>query len=410
MNPLFVLVLIVLVGTHILQTWAEVLNLASLRSSLPREFRDVYDVQTYRSSQEYTRARAKLDLLSSSLGLAALLSFILASGLQWLDALIQSLDLPSVPTGVIFLGLLAMAADIMGLPFQIYNTFVLEERFGFNRTTLSIFAKDKLKQFVLALLIGGSCLAAVIAFLNAFPHWGWVLAWVGLVLIMLGLQSIAPSWILPLFNTFTPLEDGELKQKILEYAKQNGVAIQDITVMDGSRRSAKSNAFFTGFGRKKRIALFDTLIKKHPQQELVAVLAHEIGHSKLNHVSKKLILSALQMGLLLGLLSVLLRYEPLFQAFGLEQASVHAGLFIFLLLYTPVSQLLAIGTQYISRRHEFEADAFAARTTGHPEMLVQALQRLSEENLSNLTPHPLKVWLEYSHPPVTERIRALLRL
>jgi STE24 endopeptidase len=180
--------------------------------------------------------------------------------------------------------------------------------------------------------------------------------------------------------------------------------------MDGSRRSAKSNAFFTGFGRKKRIALFDTLIKKHPQQELVAVLAHEIGHSKLNHVSKKLILSALQMGLLLGLLSVLLRYEPMFQAFGLEQTSVHAGLFIFLLLYTPVSQLLAIGTQYISRRHEFEADAFAARTTGHPEMLVQALQRLSEENLSNLTPHPLKVWLEYSHPPVTERIRALLRL
>ncbi|MFO7800793.1 MAG: M48 family metallopeptidase, partial [Desulfovermiculus sp.] len=328
-------------------------------------------------------------------------------GLPWLDAWVRSMGLHPVLSGLIFLGLLGLASDLLFLPFQLYSTFVLEERFGFNRMDLSTFIKDKLKGFLLALLIGGPCLAAIILFLNAYPVWGWVWAWGGLSAVMIGVQYIAPTWILPLFNTFIPLEDGELKDKILEYARQSGVTIQDILVMDGSKRSAKSNAFFTGFGRKKRIALFDTLIAKHPPEELVAVLAHEVGHWKLRHVRKMLLLGLVKTGVLLGLLSGVIRFEPLFEAFWLEQVSVHAGLVLFLLCYTPLSLLLSIGLNHLSRQHEFEADAFAAETTKQPDSLIQALKKLSKDNLSNLTPHPLKVSLEYSHPPVVGRIRAL---
>ncbi|MDZ7762102.1 MAG: M48 family metallopeptidase [Desulfovermiculus sp.] len=410
MNFILLVVLIVLLGAHLLQCWAEMQNLKSLKPDVPAELTDVHDEKTYRTSQEYPRAKTRLELISSNLSLAALFIFILAGGLPWLDQTIRSLGLHSVLTGLVFLGLLGLAVDILALPFQLYSTFVLEERFGFNRMSLSTFIQDKLKGLVLALLIGGPCLAGIIVFLSTYPAWGWVLAWAGLTVVMIGLQYIAPNWILPLFNTFTPLEDGELKTKILDYARQNGVTVQDISVMDGSKRSAKSNAFFTGFGRKKKIALFDTLIDKHTPDELVAVLAHEIGHWKLRHILKGLVLAIVKMGIILGLLSVVVSYKPLFTAFGLEQVSVHAGLFLFLLVYTPVSLLLSVGTSYISRQHEFQADAFAAKTTGQPEYLLQALKKLSKDNLSNLTPHPLKVVLEYSHPPVIERIKALQRM
>ncbi len=409
MNLILLFVLTVLLAVHLLQCWAEMQNLKSLRPDLPAELADVHDQKTYRTSQEYTRAKTRLELISSNLSLAALFIFILAGGLPWLDETVRSLGLHPVLTGLVFLGLLGLAADILALPFQLYSTFALEERFGFNRMSLTTFIQDKLKGIVLAVLIGGPCLAGVILFLSAYPAWGWVLAWAGLTAVMIGLQYIAPTWILPLFNTFTPLEDGELKNKILDYTRQNGVTVQDISVMDGSKRSAKSNAFFTGFGRKKKIALFDTLIDKHTPNELVAVLAHEVGHWKLHHILKGLVFSIVKIGIIFCLLAVVIRYKPLFTAFGLEQVSVHAGLFLFLLVYTPVSLILSVCTNYISRHHEFQADAFAARTTGQPESLLQALKKLSKDNLSNLTPHPLKIILEYSHPPVIERINALQR-
>ena len=410
MNPILIVVLTALIGASLLQAWAEMLNLKSLSPTLPGEFVDVFDHETYHTSQEYTRAKTKLDLMSSSVSLAVLVVFILVGGFPWLDALVQSLGLHPVLTGMIFLGLLGLASDLLALPFELYATFVLEERFGFNRMSLATFVKDKLKGFLLVLVIGAPCLAGIILFLDAWPVWGWVWAWAGLIAVMIGLQYIAPAWILPLFNTFTPLEEGELRDKILEYARQNGAAVRDISVMDGSRRSAKSNAFFTGFGRKKRIALFDTLISKHTPDELVAVLAHEIGHWKLKHILKGLVLGIVKVGVLLGLLSAAVRYEPLFAAFGLGQVSVHAGLVFFLLLYTPLSLVLAMGMNHLSRKHEYEADAFAARTTGKPEALIQALKKLSRDNLSNLTPHRLLVFLDYSHPPVIKRVRALRAL
>ncbi|MFP4049285.1 MAG: M48 family metallopeptidase, partial [Desulfovermiculus sp.] len=381
--------------------------LKSLKSSLPREFADVFDPQTYLTAQNYTQAKTKLDLTSSSFGLIILVIFIVSGGLPWLDAWVRSLGLHPVFSGLIFLGLLGLAADLLFLPFQLYATFVLEEKFGFNRMSLATFIQDKLKGFLLALLIGGPCLAGIILFLNAYSVWGWVWAWGGVSAVMIGVQYLAPTWILPLFNTFNPLEDGELKDKILEYARQNGVTIQDILVMDGSKRSARSNAFFTGFGRKKRIALFDTLLEKHSAEELVAVLAHEVGHWKLKHVRRILLLGIVKTGIILFLLSATIRFEPLFEAFWLEQASVHAGMVLFLLVYTPLSLLLSAAVHSLSRQHEFEADKFAVRTTRQPDALIQALKKLSRDNLSNLSPHPLKVFLEYSHPPVLERIRAL---
>ncbi|MFW6325996.1 MAG: M48 family metallopeptidase [Desulfovermiculus sp.] len=407
MHFILILVLIFLIGTHLVQSLADLLNLKSLKSSLPREFADVFDPQTYLTAQNYTQAKTKLDLTSSSFGLIILVIFIVSGGLPWLDAWVRSLNLHPVLSGLIFLGLLGLAADLLFLPFQLYSTFVLEEKFGFNRMSLATFIQDKLKGFLLALLIGGPCLAGIILFLNAYPVWGWVWAWGGVSAVMIGVQYLAPTWILPLFNTFNPLEDGELKDKILEYARQNGVTIQDILVMDGSKRSARSNAFFTGFGRKKRIALFDTLLEKHSAEELVAVLAHEVGHWKLKHVRRILLLGIVKTGIILFLLSATIRFEPLFEAFWLEQASVHAGMVLFLLVYTPLSLLLSAAVHSLSRQHEFEADKFAVRTTRQPDALIQALKKLSRDNLSNLSPHPLKVFLEYSHPPVLERIRAL---
>jgi len=407
MNPILIVVLCFLVGAYLLESWADLLNLKSLSPAVPREFADVVDPKTYQTSQEYTRARTKLGLVSSSGSLAVLVIFILSGGFSWLDTLVRSLGLDPVLTGLAFLALLGLAADVLGLPFQLYSTFVLEERYGFNRMSPATFVKDKLKGLLLAAVIGAPCLAGVILFLEAYPVWGWVWAWGGLVAVMAGLQYIAPTWILPLFNTFTPLGEGELRDRILSYAQENGADVQDISVMDGSRRSAKSNAFFTGFGRKKRIALFDTLIERHTQDELLAVLAHEIGHWRLRHILKGLIVGIVKMGVLLGLLSIAVRWQPLFEAFGVDQVSVHAGLVFFLLLYTPVSLALSVGINQLSRRHEFEADAFAATTTGKPESLIQALKKLSRDNLSNLTPHPLTVFLEHSHPPVLERVRTL---
>jgi len=407
MNPILIVVLCFLVGAYLLESWADLLNLKSLSPAVPREFADVVDPKTYQTSQEYTRARTKLGLVSSFGSLAVLVIFILSGGFSWLDTLVRSLGLDPVLTGLAFLALLGLAADVLGLPFQLYSTFVLEERYGFNRMSPATFVKDKLKGLLLAAVIGAPCLAGVILFLEAYPVWGWVWAWGGLVAVMAGLQYIAPTWILPLFNTFTPLGEGELRDRILSYAQENGADVQDISVMDGSRRSAKSNAFFTGFGRKKRIALFDTLIERHTQDELLAVLAHEIGHWRLRHILKGLIVGIVKMGVLLGLLSIAVRWQPLFEAFGVDQVSVHAGLVFFLLLYTPVSLALSVGINQLSRRHEFEADAFAATTTGKPESLIQALKKLSRDNLSNLTPHPLTVFLEHSHPPVLERVRTL---
>lgn len=407
MNPFAIVILAALLLNHLLGVLADWLNLRALRSELPAEFDGVYDADAYRTSQAYTRERTRFGLLSGSVGLAALLAFWGFGGFPALDAAVRALGFGEIPTGLLFIGALLLLQTALSLPFSLYSTFVIEERYGFNRTTPGVFAADMAKSFALSLLLGAPLLAGVLWFFQAAGPLAWLYVWGMVTAVSLALQYVAPVWILPLFNRFTPLPDPELKERVLAYAARVGFPVRDVLMMDGSKRSTKSNAFFTGFGRNKRIALFDTLLERHSGDEILAVVAHEVGHSKLRHIQTGMLTGVLHTGALLFVLSLFLGQPGLFEAFGMREMSVHAGLVFFGLLYSPVELALSVALNALSRRHEFQADAYAARTTGNPGAMIDALKKLSRDNLSNLTPHPLQVWLHFSHPPVLERIRAL---
>jgi STE24 endopeptidase len=345
--------------------------------------------------------------LSETFNTLVLTAAILAGGFNLLDLAVRAAGYGPLVTGLAYIGALALISGIIGLPFEIYHTFVLEKRFGFNTTTPGTFVLDRIKGLVLAAIIGGALVAGILVFLDRTGPYAWLLCWGFAVLLSLGLTYVAPTWILPLFNKFTPLEDGELRTKLMAFADKAGFELTGIFVMDGSKRSTKGNAFFTGFGKRRRIALFDTLIKDMDADEIVAVLAHEVGHARLGHIKKRLATGILKAGAVFYLMSLFLDSKGLFAAFGMTHMSLYAGLVFFVLLYTPLSLALSVAANAMSRKHEFEADAFAARTTGRPEAMISALKKLSVSNLSNPTPHPLTVWLEYSHPPVLARIRAL---
>ncbi len=407
MNIFAVIILSALLLEFGLNLVADLLNIRHLETELPGEFSDTYDEETYRRSQEYTITNTKFGLLTSSFNLAVVLIFWFAGGFNELDQWVRNLELARIWDGLIYIGILGIARMLIGLPFSIYSTFVIEERFGFNRTTPKTFILDTLKSIGLGILLGGPLLAGILAFFMYGGSYAWLYAWGVVTAYTLFMQYIAPNWIMPIFNKFEPLEDGELRESIEKMAERAEFPLQGVFVMDGSRRSSKSNAFFTGFGKNKRIALFDTLIEKHSVRELVAVLAHEIGHYKKKHIHKNMVLGILQTGVMFGLLSIFLQSQGLFEAFYMEQMSVYAGLIFFGLLYTPIDLILSFFMQVLSRKHEYEADAFAARLIEDPENMVQALKRLSKDNLSNLTPHPFYVTLNYSHPPTLKRIRAI---
>jgi STE24 endopeptidase len=407
MNAYALVILAAILVQNALALAADLLNLRALRPELPAGFESVYDAERYRRSQEYTRARTRFSFVPQAVDLVLLLGFWFLGGFAWLDGWARGLALGPIRTGLVFIGVLLVAKSTLGLPFRYYSTFVIEERFGFNKTTRATFWADTAKGLALALVLGTPLLAAILWFFARFGDVAWLLCWGATALFTLFLQFIAPTWIFPLFNKFQPLEEGELRSAVLAYARKVAFPLEGLFVIDGSRRSTKANAFFTGFGKRKRVALFDTLIAKHSVEELVAVVAHEIGHYKRRHVLQGLALSLLQAGAIFWLLSLFLSRPGLFEAFDVTTPSVHAGLVFFLLLYTPLDLLLSLGMQAFSRKNEFEADAYARATTGAAEPLVSALQRLSADNLSNLTPHPLYVALHHTHPPLVERVRAL---
>jgi STE24 endopeptidase len=410
MNGYAALILTVLLLDYCLNLCADVFNLQALRPDLPDDMADVYDAEAYRTSQEYTRVQTRFGWVSSTYMLAVLLVVWFAGGFEMLDGFVRQWQFGPVATGLLYIGILGAGHVVLTLPFAFYATFVLEARFEFNQTTLWTFCTDRLKGLGLALLLGGPLLAGVLAFFTYAGPYAWLYCWGATTLFSLGLQFIAPTWIMPLFNTFTPLEPGALREAIFAYAASVKFPVEDIVVMDGSRRSRKSNAFFTGFGKRKRIALFDTLVQAHTVPELVAVLAHEVGHYKKGHIIRALVLSIAHMGVMWFLLAVFLRHPGLFAAFYVDEPSVYAGLVFFGLLYTPVQLLLSLGMQRISRKHEYEADAYAVETTDKPEALRDALKKLAVHNLSNLTPHPAYVFLHYSHPPLVQRLQAIRRL
>ena len=386
---------------------SDLLNLKSLKLELPFVLQDIYNQEDYRKSQEYLRTTTRFGLVDSSFTLLILLAFWFSGGFNWFDQVVTGWNLVPVVTGLRYIGILLFAYSLIKLPFDIYSTFVIEERFGFNKTTRRTFLLDMLKGFILALLLGGLLLAGILALFQYVGIYAWVYCWAAVVIFSLAMQYVAPTWIMPLFNKYTPMAEGELKEAILKYTGSVNFPIKNIFVMDGSKRSSKSNAFFTGFGRNKRIALFDTLIAQHSVPEMVAVLAHEVGHYKKKHILQGMIISIVHTGVLFFLLSLFLTSPGLYQAFGIGYQPIYAGLLFFGLLYTPIELVLSVVMQMLSRKNEYEADRFAAETIDEPNNLIVALKKLSATNLSNLTPHPFYVFLNYSHPPLLQRIQAI---
>jgi len=409
MNTIGFIILCMLLVGFVIGLIADCLNLGQLRNELPKTFQGWYDARRYSKSQQYTKVNTLFGWVSEGTGLIILLIFWFSGGFNLLDQWVRSLEQSYLISGLTYIGILIILRGILALPFSIYATFVIEERFGFNKTTCKTFIKDRVKGLILALIIGGPLIAAILVFFQYAGNNAWWACWLLSMAVALVLHYVGPSWIMPLFNRFEPLPPGKLHDAITAYAQSISFAVENIFVMDGSKRSGKSNAFFTGFGRNRRIVLFDTLIQRHEIEEIVAVLAHEMGHFKRNHILKMLIIGFLQTGLMFYILSFFLSYEGLFNAFYLEQSSVYVGLVLFGILYSPLEALTGVMISAMSRRHEYEADRFAVKTAPKSDALAIALKKLSVDNLSNLLPHPFYVFLHYSHPPVLERVRAIER-
>lgn len=406
MNAYLIFILALLVFNWLLNLIVETLNVRNVSTEIPDEFKGIYDAEKYAKSQRYLRDHTRFGQIQAGIMLPVTVAFILLGGFRWVNGVALAASDHMIVQGLVFGGILIVLSQLVGIPFSIYDTFVLEEKYGFNKTTPKTFVIDILKGLLLTVLLGAPVFALILWIFSAVPH-AWLWAWGALAVIGLFIQFIAPVVILPLFNKFTPLEEGELRSKIEAFAAGQKFKLSGVFKIDGSKRSTKSNAYFTGFGKTKRIALFDTLIEKHTVGELVAVLAHEIGHCKRGHIKKGMVISLASSLLMFFILSLFISKQGLYAAFGIEGTPLYAGFIFFGFLYAPISLILGIAGSILSRKHEFEADAFAAETTVEPSALIDALKKLSVDNLSNLTPHPLKVFLQYSHPPVLERIKAL---
>jgi STE24 endopeptidase len=390
---------------------ATLLNLKAFPDRVPDELTGVMDEEKLEKARRYLSVNARFHIIQSSVSLTVLLVFWFVGGFGWLDGLARSLAPHEVAVGLIFLAALFLGQSLVSLPFSVYETFVIENRFGFNRSTPATFIQDRVKGLLLAAVIGLPLAAAVLwIFGNVAQAWLW--AWALVTAFQLLLTWLAPSLIMPLFNQFTPMPEGGLKQEIEALGTRCGFPLDGVFVMDGSKRSTKANAFFTGLGKRKKIALFDTLIDKSTTPELLGVLAHEIGHFRRGHIKQRLAVGMVQTAAVFFLLG--LATDPggrfaryLFDGFGVAAISPHVGLVLFGILFEPVSRVLGVMANAWSRRHEFEADAYAAEVTGEAEPLAAALTKMTADHLSHPTPAKLRVWLDYSHPPLLERLRAL---
>ena len=393
---------------YVLSTLSSVLNMNSIDERIPEGFENYYDKKKYAKSQLYLKDKTMFGLLSSTFSLILILIVIHTGLFGNLDIFVSENTDNQILRGLMFFGILFLINDIINIPFSIYNTFVIEEKFGFNKTTVKTYIFDKLKGYGLTIVLGSLIMSLILYFFNTYTTNGWIIAWGVITAFIIAVQPLFVHVIAPMFNKFTSLEEGELRSAIEDFAEKVNFPIGRIDVMDGSRRSAHSNAYFSGFGKSRRIALFDTLLEKHSTEEIVSVVAHEVGHYKKKHIIMGTILGIFETGLMLFIFNSLMNNQELFNVFGVQNISVYGGLVFFGMLYAPVSLITSMGTTAMSRKNEFEADAYALETTKKPEPLISMLKGLSASNLSHLTPHPLMVFLSYSHPPVTDRIKAVL--
>ena len=408
MNIFLAIIVGTIVFEYVLNFFSRQLNLNSLTTVLPKEFIGFYDEDKYAKSQNYTRTNSKFEHISSTFNLLLILVVIYFGLFDTLDQIVRSLEYSPILTGLIFFSIITIINDILTMPFSLYSIFVIEEKFGFNKSTPKLYIMDKLKSYLLLLILGLPIISLILYFFESSNN-AWIYVWVLMSLLSIIMPKIYTQFIAPMFNEFTPLEEGKLKDLITTYANDINFPLTEIYVVDGSKRSAHSNAYFTGFGKNKRIVLFDTLMDNHTNEEILAILAHEVGHYKKKHILKSMALSIIHSGIMLYVLNLFIKMPDLHRAFGMtaNEPSIYAGLIFFALLYAPIELVLAIIFNFISRKHEFEADEFSALTLRNTSHLILGLKNLTVKNLGNLTPHPFSVFLSYSHPPVLDRIHAL---
>ncbi len=408
MSPSFLLTIIITIVIlgYLFDQILDYINLKALRKDIPIEIKEFYDQEKYQKSLDYQREQSYFSFYSSGFSFLLSLAMLLLGGFGWLDNILGNYIDNQIVMALAFFGVIMIASDILSTPFQWYSTFVIEEKFGFNKTTLKTFITDKLKGYALGAVIGGALLSLLIYFINIIGPNFWI--WFGVIasVFILLVNMFYTTLLLPLFNKLTPLQDGELKSAIHEFSKKVSFPVDNIFVMDGSKRSKKANAFFSGIGKKKKIVLFDTLIANHTKEELVAVLAHEVGHFKKKHIVWSYLLSIAQIFFMLFVLAQMLYNENLSLALGGHKPAIHLSLIAFGILFSPISGITGLLMSILSRKNEFEADAFA-KETFDGDALANALKKLSVDSLSNLYPHPAYVFFHYSHPPLLQRLAAL---
>ncbi|MDX9880746.1 MAG: M48 family metallopeptidase [Prolixibacteraceae bacterium] len=405
-QTIYFIIIGLLVFDFVLERFLDYLNTTRWSETLPDEVKGIYDEEKYRTQQAYEKTNHRFSMLTNSFSFILIMLMFLLGGFAFVDQVARGISGNPIIIALIFFGILMLASDILNTPFSAYDTFSIEERFGFNKTTPKTFVLDKLKGWFLGALIGGGILALVVFIYLKTTGWFWVYVWLVISGFSVFMAMFYSNLIVPLFNKQTPLEDGELKQAINSFAEKTGFKLDNIFVIDGSKRSTRANAYFTGLGAKKRVVLYDTLIADLTTDELVAVLAHEIGHYKKKHIVSSLLLGILQAGLMLYVFSLLVGSPALSGALGVAEPSFHIGLVAFGVLYSPLSTIIGLGMNVLSRKNEYQADAFAAENFA-AEPLASALKKLSVKNLSNLRPHPAYVFFHYSHPTLLQRLKEL---
>ncbi|NPA38004.1 MAG: M48 family metallopeptidase [Chlorobi bacterium] len=407
-GTVFYIIVGILIFHFLFDLILELLNKSKWKEELPDELKGIYDEEKYRKHIKYKKANFSFGIISETVNLIIILIVLFNDGFAVLNNWVISTTASPVLQALLFFGVIGLASTIISLPFSIYSTFVIEEKFGFNKTTPKTFILDLIKSLLLGAVIGGGLLALIVWFYTLAGDNFWIYAWILTSAFMIFMSMFYTSLILPLFNKQTPLEEGELRNAIEEYSNKTGFNLDNIYVMDGSKRSTKANAFFSGLGKKKRIVLYDTLIKDLTTEQIIAVLAHETGHYKLKHTLWGIVTGIIQTGIMFWLFSLFVSSPVLSKALGVDEPNFHIGLLVFGMLYTPISFVLDTVMGFISRKNEFAADAYAAKTS-NAKALEEALKNISVKSLSNLTPHPLYVFFHYSHPPLLDRLKSLYK-
>lgn len=405
-ETLFYIIIAIIIIDFVIDKIVDALNARHFDDPVPDELQDVYDKKEYIRSQQYKKERYRFGLVSSAFSILLMLALLLFDGFAWIDSVARDISDSPIVIALIFFGIIMFGSDVLTLPFSWYSTFVIEEKYGFNKTTKKLFFLDKLKSWGLTIILGGGVLAMIIWFYQWAGNDFWWYAWILVTIFMVFINMFYAKLIVPLFNKQTPLPEGSLRKKIEAYADKVGFTLDNIFVIDGSKRSTKANAYFSGFGKEKRITLYDTLINDLEEEEIVSVLAHEVGHYKKKHVVFNLVAGVLTTGFTLWLLSLFVGNPVLSQSLGVETPSFHIGLIAFGILYSPISEITGLLMNYLSRKFEYQADDFA-KNTYNGNALISSLKKLSKTSLSNLTPHKAYVFLHYSHPPLLLRFKNL---